>query len=306
MNIKDIQVSILVNCYNSEPFLKEALDSIYRQTHQNFEIILVDNCSTDRTAEIAKSYDQRLKYVKTEKNCPLYAARNVGLKHVTGNYLCVLDSDDFWVENKLELQLNKMLDNPQIDILYTAYRSYYEAQESLKNSFKRCYLKFINFSDNFLFSGFVSQEKILKNYNINFQTIMFKFTSIRSVSFDDRMSLTGDLDFIYRLLWINKLKLFYMNDLTAYSRIHPKQLSRRSDLRWIIESYKVFFKIENYMSAEERKLFKKYFILFYYSSYLFRVKKFRKAFILKSTYIFGSLRFSLHFLKSVLMYMKGL
>lgn len=306
MSIANLKVSILVNCYNSEAFLKEALDSIYRQTHQNFEIILVDNCSVDRTAEIAHSYDSKLKYVKTEKNCPLYAARNVGLKHVSGEFLCILDSDDFWVEDKLELQLKKMVESSQVDILYTAYNSYYEASESFINSIKRLYLIFINFSDNFIFSGFVSSSKILKNYNINFQTIMFKTSSIQNVLFDDSMSLTGDLDYIYRLIWINKLNLYYLNNLTAYSRIHPKQLSRRSDLRWVIESYRVYYKIEKYMSTDERRLFKKYFIIFYYSSYLLRVKKVKQALLIKFSYIFGSLRFSLHFFKSLLVYLKGI
>lgn len=302
-NTDQALVSILVNCYNSEAFLKQALDSIYKQTYQNFEIILVDNCSTDRTFEITQNYDKRLRYFKTQKNIPLYAARNMGLVEVQGQYLCVLDSDDYWVPTKLQLQIDLMKSNSKIDLIYTAYESHYETLH--KSFFKKVYLQMINYSDNHFETGFVSQVQILKNYNVNFQTIMMKVSILKGLNFDDRFNLVGDLDLIYRLIWLHQVQIYYINQKTAFSRIHERQLSRKSDLRWVIECLKLFAKIKVAMTQPEQKLYRKYFVLFYYSSHLLRLKKYRSALLIKSKYIFTSLKYTLHFLKSVLTSLKG-
>ena len=72
-------VSIVINCYNGEEFLKSAIDSIYSQTYTNWEIIFWDNCSTDRSSEIALSYDKRLRYFKstTDVPIPIYEAKSL-------------------------------------------------------------------------------------------------------------------------------------------------------------------------------------------------------------------------------------
>lgn len=297
-------VSILVNCYNSEAYLKQALDSIYAQTYQNFEIILVDNCSVDKTAAIARSFDHRLVYVKTEKNVPLYAARNVGLAQVKGQYLCVLDSDDYWVADKLEKQL-QIFKKQNIDILYSKFYSHLEAERNFSYAFKVLYLKLINFSDNFIFNQLVSKTELITRYNINFQTIMFKVSSLQHTQFDARLNLIGDLDYIYRLVWKQDLKVYYMNTQTAFSRIHQRQLSRKSDYRWVIESLKSFYKVSDQMSEQEQALYRKYFVKFYLSSHLLRQKKFTSAFCLKASYALSSLRFFMHFLKSFSSIVKG-
>lgn len=297
-------ISVLVNCYNSEHFLKQALDSIYAQTYQNFEIILVDNCSTDRTAKIAKSYDHRLKYVITEKNIPLYAARNVGLKHASGDFLSILDSDDYWVCDKLKIQRDLMTELPDVDILYTAYRSHYEADQGPLNLLKKLYLKLINFSDNAQSDGYVKPSSIVKNYNINFQTIMFRKSSIQNFQFDDRLNLMGDLDFIYRLIWVNKTRLYYIDRVTAFSRIHERQLSRKSELRWVIESLQVLHKIESNMSKDEIESFNRFFVKFYYSSYLLKIKKYSQSLLIKASFALISVRYFIHFIKSVLVFLK--
>ena len=99
-------VSVVVNCYNGEKYLKEALDSIYAQTYKNWEIIFWDNASTDRTAEIAKSYDKKLKYYRSAKTTILGEARVQATKRAKGKYLAFLDSDDLWLPNKLKKQVS--------------------------------------------------------------------------------------------------------------------------------------------------------------------------------------------------------
>jgi len=95
------RVSVLMNCYNGEKYLREALDSIYAQSYDNWEIIFIDNCSIDSSAKIAQSYDSKLKYYKTEGNIPLGAARNFGLEFCQGKYAAFLDVDDIWLPDAL-------------------------------------------------------------------------------------------------------------------------------------------------------------------------------------------------------------
>ena len=96
------KISILMNAYNAELYLEEAINSIYNQTFNDWEIIFIDNCSIDQTCKIAQSYDNRLKYFKTNENIPLGAARNFGLNFVSGKYLTFLDTDDVWEKKNLK------------------------------------------------------------------------------------------------------------------------------------------------------------------------------------------------------------
>lgn len=103
MNVK--KVSILMNCYNGQEYLKEAIDSVFLQEYENWEIVFVDNCSTDGSADIAKSYGEKLKYFKTSNNVFLGAARNFGIEFCDGDYISFLDCDDVWLPEMLDKQV---------------------------------------------------------------------------------------------------------------------------------------------------------------------------------------------------------
>ena len=104
-------VSIIMNCYNSDRFLKEAIDSVYAQTYSNWEIIFWDNASTDNSAAIAHSYDERVKYHYALKTTPLGEARNLALQEAIGKYIAFLDCDDCYLPEKLEKQVLLMEEN---------------------------------------------------------------------------------------------------------------------------------------------------------------------------------------------------
>ena len=105
----ELLVSVIMNCYNGEKYLREAIDSVYSQTYKDWEIIFWDNASTDRSAEIAKSYNSKLKYFRGEKTIPLGAARNKALEKCSGDYVAFLDCDDLWMEDRLKKQMELML-----------------------------------------------------------------------------------------------------------------------------------------------------------------------------------------------------
>lgn len=99
------KVSVLMNCFNGSEYLQEAIDSVFAQTYKDWEIIFIDNCSTDDSATIAQSYGEKVKYFKTTKNIPLGAARNFGIKFCEGDFISFLDCDDIWFPDMLEKQV---------------------------------------------------------------------------------------------------------------------------------------------------------------------------------------------------------
>ena len=104
--MEDPLVSVIIPTYNRAGVIKETINSIINQTYSNFEIIIVDDGSTDNTGDIIKTFqDDRIKYY-WKKNTGLPSkARNVGLKHVNGEFIAFLDSDDIWLPKKIETQL---------------------------------------------------------------------------------------------------------------------------------------------------------------------------------------------------------
>jgi len=107
-------VSIIMPAYNCEKFISETIDSVLKQSYQNWELIIVDDCSTDSTADIVKEYadkDSRVKYFENDKNSGAAISRNNALKHATGRFMAFLDSDDLWRANKLEKQIEFMIEN---------------------------------------------------------------------------------------------------------------------------------------------------------------------------------------------------
>jgi teichuronic acid biosynthesis glycosyltransferase TuaG len=109
--MKNNLVSILMPCYNSEKYILEAILSVQEQTHTNWELILVDDCSNDSTVSIAKTIanqDSRIRIFKLPTNSGTGVARNTALSKATGDYIAFLDADDKWKPNKLELQLQFM------------------------------------------------------------------------------------------------------------------------------------------------------------------------------------------------------
>lgn len=100
----EAMVSIIIPCYNHSRFLKEAIESVLRQTYQKLEIVVVDDGSTDATADVCRAYGDRVKYVRVER-VGLSAARNIGIQFSKGDFIVFLDADDFLYESALEINL---------------------------------------------------------------------------------------------------------------------------------------------------------------------------------------------------------
>ena len=121
-------VSIIMPAYNSARFIRESIDSVLAQTYTEWELLIVDDCSTDNTKEVVQSYsDERIHYFKTPHNSGSGVARNMGIEAAKGRYIAFIDGDDWWYPEKLERQIAFMQDN-KYDFTCTWYE---DAREDL-------------------------------------------------------------------------------------------------------------------------------------------------------------------------------
>lgn len=149
------EISIIVPIYNVEQYLDKCLKSLIDQTYKDIEIICVDDCSTDASLKIAKSYakkDSRIKIIKHKKNAGLSASRNTGIKNSNAPYLMFCDSDDWYELEMCEKMLNAIKNN-NADMAICGVNVIYEVDNDLKKSDKDFSLNhtgLINIDESFL------------------------------------------------------------------------------------------------------------------------------------------------------------
>lgn len=116
-------VSIIMPCYNAERYIAPSIESVLAQTYTNWELLITDDCSTDNSVKIAQKYclqDDRINILVPDEHHGIAVTRNLSLARSRGRFVAFLDSDDVWKSDKLEKQVNYMLDN---DVAFT-YSSY--------------------------------------------------------------------------------------------------------------------------------------------------------------------------------------
>ena len=124
-------VSIIMPSWNTGRFIEETIDSVIAQTYPNWELLIVDDCSTDNTDELVAKYkDDRIKYFKNENNSGAALTRNRAMREAQGEWIAFLDSDDLWTPEKLEHQINFMKKNGY-NISFTEYEKIDEDSKPL-------------------------------------------------------------------------------------------------------------------------------------------------------------------------------
>ena len=232
-------ISVIVNCYNGETFLRDSIKSILNQSYKNFEIIFWDNQSKDQSASIYKNFkDKRLKYYYAEKHTSLYEARNLAIKKAKGKYIAFIDTDDLWLKNKLLLQIKKFK-NEKVSLVYSNYY--------ILNQFTGLKKKFYK---NILPEGII-YKKLLKNYFIGICTVVIKkkFFLQKNNLFNKKYNLIGDFDLFTR---ISKDNCFasIQEPLSIY-RIHTNSFSNQNYLLHIKE---LKFWLKNQVTFDDNAL----------------------------------------------------
>lgn len=125
-------VSVIMPSWNTSNFIAESIQSVIDQTYENWELIIVDDCSTDNTDEVvAKFTDKRIRYFKNEKNSGAALSRNRALREARGEWIAFLDSDDLWNPDKLDHQISFMIEHGYT-LSYTEYEKIDEESKPLQ------------------------------------------------------------------------------------------------------------------------------------------------------------------------------
>ena len=113
-------VSVVIPNYNYAIYLKQCIESVLNQTYSNLEIIFVNDGSNDNSLEVASQFEDRIK-ILTQANLGVNAARNNGIRNAVGEFIAICDSDDYWVNNKIEKQMELFFKNPDLVLVYCSY-----------------------------------------------------------------------------------------------------------------------------------------------------------------------------------------
>ena len=206
-------VSINLCCYNGEEYLEETLESIFAQTHKDWELVIINDGSIDSTDKIIKKYtsqDQPIVY-HYQKNAGLGAARNKALELSSGSNIAFIDQDDLWLPTKLEKQAAALYQHPEIDFVYANYFNLKNKQLAVALRGKQ--------PQGDVFENFLSK------YPVGLLTVMLRKKALDELDqiFDDNLMLLEEYDVFMRLLY--KSRAVYLGDPLAVYRIHPDMTS---------------------------------------------------------------------------------
>ncbi len=206
-----------MNCFNGEIFLRESIESVLKQSYKNWELIFWDNKSTDKSLQIASSYqDERIKIFKDKEHTNLGKARKNAFQKAKGNYLAFLDVDDLWEKEKLKSQI-KIFDDKEVGISFT--NTFYFSKKrkenlySLKKKFK------------------INTNLLITNYPLSLNSIMIDINKLKTLEydFDDNYNHICDFDLMVRLSSISKVQ--YLDKSLSAWRIHDNNESfKRKEL----------------------------------------------------------------------------
>ncbi|MBW4055885.1 MAG: glycosyltransferase family 2 protein [Proteobacteria bacterium] len=189
MGEKTPMVSVIIPTFNRSHTILRSIGSVLSQSYQNFELIIVDDASTDDTEFVVSGIvDDRIKYIRHETNKGGSAARNTGISHSKGKYVAFQDSDDEWFYNKLEMQMAVFESMPQILAVYSGYLLEKDGE-----------LKYMPTEQLYAGSGQIF-TKLLRGNCVSTQTLIVNNDILKKIGgFDERLPRLQDWELVLRL-----------------------------------------------------------------------------------------------------------
>ncbi len=238
-------VSVIMNCLNCERYLREAIDSVFAQTYEDWEIIFwEDNASKDDSENIARSYGDKLRYFRSDVSLPLYGSRNLAVQQVRGKYIAILDCDDVWLPTKLEEQIPLLEQDEDVGLVYSDCCLFNEkGREKRSFKFKKPH------------RGNIFSELLMENF-INTQTVVIRRKAFESLNtfFDGRLIMAGDYDAYLRISY--RWKVDYVDKPLARYRVHRKSKSWKDGRELItVELDLIIENLNKTVSGFEEKYF---------------------------------------------------
>ena len=243
MEEKQKLVSIILNCFNGEKYLKDALESVVNQTYNNWELVFWDNKSSDGSKKILDLYNsKKFKYYRSNVHTSLYDARNLAVKECKGEFIAFIDADDYWEKDKLEKQI-KLFEKENVGVVYGNLWIYNEKLKKKKIFSKKKLLKGLIF------------EKIFSDYKIGVITsvIRKKILYQNNISFESSFNHIGDFDLFIRLSKICEFDA--IQEPVATYRVHGENLSLKNAEKEIEEMKKWLQLNSNLLNKIQKKQF---------------------------------------------------
>lgn len=214
--------SVIIPTYNRPELLKDAIQSVIDQTFSDFELIIVDDHSTDNTKEVVDSFcDERIKYFLNDHAKGPGGARNAGLFRAKGEWVAFLDSDDMWLPKRLELlhEKTREIDN-SVGLIYTGLTNYdFDNEQEISSVVPEK-------------EGWIQRELLYKNYIGTFSVVTILTDLLKRVGgIDERFYCFEDCDLYVRIAGLSKV-VFIKEPLTYVRTINKDRLSRVSD-KWL-------------------------------------------------------------------------
>jgi glycosyltransferase involved in cell wall biosynthesis len=220
--MKDSKVSVVMTCYNYGRYLSGAIDSVLKQTYPVFEIILVDDGSTDETEEVVGAYldDPRLKYVY-QNNAGQANAKNTGIKNSSGEFIAFIDADDCWCPEKLEKQM-ACFKNTEVGVVYCLAKYLNEEGQEIFYEMTGPYLQPKR--------GWVTDWLLFDNFVQFSSSVVRKECLDKFGTFDEALKMGIDWDLWLRISTAYTFD-FVKEQLFYYRMGHSGQMSKNIEIR---------------------------------------------------------------------------
>lgn len=183
-------VSVIIPTYNRADLLRKSIESVQNQTYEEWEIIIVDDCSTDGTEQVVKEFgDFRIRYIRNEKNLGAGASRNKGVALARYDYIAFQDSDDVWRCGKLEKQMQYMMNYSEYDMVYCSFLKHYSDGREIIVPNKQIGNRQGNMYTTLLINNVISTQTIL----------IKKESFVLCGGFDEELRAIEDWDLVLRI-----------------------------------------------------------------------------------------------------------
>ncbi|MFQ5714308.1 MAG: glycosyltransferase family 2 protein [Candidatus Scalinduaceae bacterium] len=236
-------ISVIIHTYNNEKFIGETIKSVLSQTYKDYEIIVVDDGSTDNTRAALLPYMDKIRYYYKE-NGGIASAKNAGIKLSKAKFIAFFDHDDLWVPDKLKMQMEYFNKNPQAGLVYSKYTTFRDGKK-LRTKPKKGY------------SGWIF-AKLLSKSIIQTSTVMVKKECLDAIGpFDESFALADEYDLFLRIA--RKFQCGFIDkELTKY-RVHNSNASK-NDFLFDKENLRVYRSVYDngtVLGRKEEKILKK-------------------------------------------------
>ena len=210
-------ISVILSTYNDEKTIFNCIKSILNQTYQNFELIIINDCSTDGTKKVIKSFsDKRIVFLENEKNIGRSSSRNKGIAKAKGEFVAIIDGDDIAAPSRLDIQIKYLKKNPKIDLVASNVVFFYEDRVVGASKLKLHKSNIFNF--------------YLRASEMPHPTWMARANFFKKFKYDSKMDRSEDSDLIFRARLTSNYSL--LDDHLVFYRI-PEKIDIRYKLNQV-------------------------------------------------------------------------